>query len=172
MKALLAKIWRTLRLPKNLQLIIMRLFQDQFLIGVTGVIFNEKNEVLLFKHSYRQTQWSLPGGYIKTKEHPREGLEREILEESGFIVSVDKELFVKTDRESARLDISLSGIYIGGEFKPSAEVTEFGFFSFENLPLISKNQLLLIEQTLRQHPISPPKTEVKKKRDIFQWFHR
>ncbi|MEK7526700.1 MAG: hypothetical protein AAB546_04450, partial [Patescibacteria group bacterium] len=70
MKAVLSKIWRLLHLPKNFQLLIMRVLQDQFLIGVTGIFLNDKNEVLLFKHSYRQTVWSLPGGYLKAREHP------------------------------------------------------------------------------------------------------
>lgn len=78
--------------PTNFQLSIMRIFQDQFLIGVTGIIFNNKNQVLLFKHTYRQTDWSLPGGYIKSKEHPFESLEREILEESGLVVSVEDQM--------------------------------------------------------------------------------
>ncbi len=150
MKLFFAKLWRTLGLPKNLQLGIMRLFQDQFLIGVTGIIFNDKNQVLLLKHTYRQTVWSLPGGYIKAKEHPVEGLEREIKEETGLTVSVDQELKVRTDRQSARLDICFIGTYIGGAFKKSTEVSEAGFFSFDHLPDISKNQLLLIEHTLRQ----------------------
>ncbi len=149
MKNLLAKLWRFLALPKSVQLFIMRLFQDQFLIGVTGVVFNEKKEVLLFKHTYRQTEWSLPGGYIKAKEHPAEGLEREIEEESGLTVSMDYQLNIKTDRESARLDIPLVGKYIGGAFVASSEVKEAQFFSFENLPLVSRNQLLLIESALQ-----------------------
>ncbi len=150
MKQLAAKIWKLLRLPKNLQLFIMRVLQDQFLIGVTGVFFNEKNEVLVFKHTYRQNSWSLPGGYLKAKEHPAEGLEREIKEESGLVVSTIEQLKTRTDRESARLDLCYIGKYIGGEFKPSTEVIEYGFFSFENLPLISKNQLFIVEQALHE----------------------
>ena len=123
----------------------MRGTQDQFLIGMTGIIFNDKGEVLLFKHSYRQTRWRLPGGYLNSKEHPREGLEREIKEESGFVVSVDKQLKTRTDRGSARLDMCYVGRFIGGHFSPSSEVTEYGFFSFENLPAIATNQLYLIE---------------------------
>lgn len=146
---LLAKTWRALSLPKAVQLMVMRVFQDQFLVGVTGIILNEKNEVLLFKHTYRQTRWSLPGGYIKSKEHPLEGLEREIEEESGFVVSADEQLKIRTDRESSRLDVVVIGRFMGGDFKPSSEVSEFGFFSFENLPLISKNQLFLIEHALQ-----------------------
>lgn len=127
----------------------MRIFQDQFLIGVTGIIFNDDKEVLLFKHSYRQIQWSLPGGYLKSKEHPQEGLEREIKEESGLTVSADQQLKTRTDRETARIDICYVGKFIGGEFRASAEVLEHGFFSFENLPLISRNQLYLIEEALK-----------------------
>lgn len=145
---LLAKLWKFLRLPKNMQLAIMRIMQDEFLVGATGIVFNDKNEVLLFKHTYRQQAWSLPGGYMKGKEHPSEGLEREIEEESGLIVSIDKELKVRTDRESSRLDICYVGTFIGGEFKKSAEVSDYEFFSFDNLPLISKNQLFLIKEAL------------------------
>src|SRR3989344_3352322 len=121
----------------------MRVVQDQFLIGVTGIIFNDKQEILLFKHSYRQTVWSLPGGYLKSKEHPREGLEREIKEESGLVVSVDRHLKTRTDRDTARLDLCYVGKFIGGGFTPSHEVTEYGFFSFSRLPLISAPQLYL-----------------------------
>jgi len=106
----------------------MRFFQDQFLVGVTGIIFNDKKEVLLFKHVYRAHQWSLPGGYLKSGEHPREGLEREIKEESGLVVSADELLKTRTDRETARLDICYVGCYVGGDFVPTHEVSEYGFF--------------------------------------------
>ena len=150
MKLLLVKIWKLLHLPKNLQLAVMRLVQDQFLIGVTGIIFNGQEEVLLFKHTYRQTPWSLPGGYLQAKEHPREGLEREIKEESGLVVSVDEQLKTRTDRDTARLDLCYIGKFIGGEFAASHEVEEHGFFSFENLPLISKTQMLIIRKAMHQ----------------------
>lgn len=148
MKQLLAKIWRALSLPAGIQLFFMRLFQTQFLVGVTGVILNDKQEVLLFKHTYRSNAWSLPGGYMKAREHPLEGLEREIEEESGFIVSADEQVRIRTDRNSSRLDITVTGKFMGGEFKPSSEVSEYGFFTLKNLPRISKNQHLLIHQVL------------------------
>ncbi len=138
-------------MPKGLQLFLMRFMQDQFLIGVEGVFFDSEKKVLLFKHSYRQTKWSLPGGYLKGKEHPTEGLEREIMEESGLTVSADAELETRTDRDSARIQLSYVGKFIGGKFVPSAEVTEYGLFSFENLPLISQKQLLLIQFALKEY---------------------
>lgn len=132
----------------------MRRTQDQFLIGVTGIIFNEKNEVLLLKHTYRQTKWSLPGGYLKAGEHPREGLEREIEEETGLVVSGDKQLKTRTDRETARLDICVVGTFIGGEFRKSHEVSDYGFYELLKVPRIARNQLLLIEQALHERGVS------------------
>lgn len=128
----------------------MRFVQDQFLVGVTGVIFNEKNEVLLFRHTYRAHAWSLPGGYMKAGEHPREALEREIKEESHLVVSIDDPLKTRTDRDSARLDMCYTGVFIGGDFVPSHEVVEYGFFSQGTLPLLRKNQVFLIDEALKQ----------------------
>src|SRR5512141_3007740 len=110
----------------------MRIFQNQFLVGVTGIIFNEHNEVLLFKHTYRQHAWSLPGGYVKAGEHPAEALEREIKEESCLVVSVDKALATRTDRTGSRLDMCYTWLFIGGEFTASHEVSAYGFFSENN----------------------------------------
>ncbi len=150
MKTLLAKIWQALHLPKGVQLFFMRFLQDQFLVGVTGIIFNEKNEVLLFKHTYRTHAWSLPGGYMHSGEHPREALEREIREESGLVVSIDDSLKTRTDRDVARLDLCYIGEFIGGDFTPTHEVTEFGFFTLDTLPLLRKNQVFLIDEATRQ----------------------
>ena len=147
MAAILARVWQKLKLPKGFQLFVMRRIQDQFLVGATGIFFNNKKEILLFKHSYRGNgAWGLPGGYIKKGEHPKEGLEREILEESGLVVSADTRLKIRTDRESSRLDITYTGAFIGGEFKPSKEVSEAKLFPFDKLPLLPKDQLLFIDQ--------------------------
>lgn len=128
----------------------MRLFQSQFLVGVTGVIFNAKDEILLFKHTFRQQAWSLPGGYLKAGEHPAEALEREIKEESGLVVSVDDMLKTRTDRDGARLDMCFVGVFIGGEFTPSKEVSEYGFFAQDKMPLLRSNQVFLIAESLQQ----------------------
>lgn len=148
MKSLLAKAWRALHLPKSAQLFAMRFMQDQFLVGVTGIILNEKKEILLFKHTYRAHAWSLPGGYLKSGEHPREALEREIKEESGLVVSVDESLKTRTDRKTARLDLCYTGILIGGDFVPTHEVSQFGFFAQDKLPLLRTNQIFLINEVL------------------------
>lgn len=150
MNELLIKLWKLLSFPKRFQIALMRVIQDEFLVGLTGIILNEKNEILVVNHKYRDgdSYWSLQGGYSKGKEHPREGLAREIEEETGLIVRVTRELKIRTDRETARLDISLLGHLVGGKFRPSAEVSEAKFCKFDDLPLLRQSQLVLIQKVL------------------------
>lgn len=150
MNRVLAKIWKLLHFPPHIQVAIMRLFQDSYLIGVTGIIFDDKSNILLVKHTYRGQSWSLPGGYIKAKEHPHQALEREIFEETALTISADKRMRIKTDTETSRLDITYMGVFIGGEFHPSAEVSEAKFFTFDAIPLIPRDQLVVIEQALKE----------------------
>ena len=92
------------------------------------------------------------------KEHPKEALAREIKEESGLTVSIDWRMKVRTDRETARLDISYIGTFIGGVFVPSDEVSEARFCSLKNLPPIRRDQLFLIEKALEQRKVFFSKT--------------
>jgi ADP-ribose pyrophosphatase YjhB (NUDIX family) len=117
----------------------MRMFNDQFLVGVTGIFLNEDDEVLLFKHTYRNGhRWSLPGGYIKAREHPREGLEREVKEESGMIVSADERLKLRTDRETARFDITYVGKYMGENLLLQKRFLRESFFLLKNFQIFQK----------------------------------
>ena len=149
MMRFLLYLWKLLPLGKKAQLMFMRFLQDEFLVGTTGIIFNNHGEVLLFKHFYRSVPWSLPGGYLKGKEHPREGLVREIFEESGLVVDLKEQLKVRTDRETARLDLCYVGSFVGGMFRNSSEVSDARFFAVDRLPFIPKDQLLLINQSLK-----------------------
>lgn len=151
MQGFLLKVWKLLKFPVKFKVWLMGIINDQFLIGVTGIFFNDKNEILLVNHSYRDgDRWSLPGGYIKKGEHPKEGLEREVDEETGYIVSADTRLKIRTDRNNARLDITYAGKFIGGSYKPSKEITNAKFFAFEKLPMLAfEDQIVFIDKALR-----------------------
>ena len=144
---MLLKIWKKLHLPQPVQLFLMRRANDQFLIGVTGVIFNDKNQVLLLKHTYRKVEWSLPGGYLKGNEHPKSGLAREILEETAFKVKIIKIIQTQTDHQG-RLDMSYFGFYEKGKFVPNAEVTEYIFADPNKLPPLIDDQYEQIKEGL------------------------
>jgi 8-oxo-dGTP diphosphatase len=58
-------------------------------VGVFAAIFNEHNHILLVKIKYGSQNWTLPGGHLDPHESPIDGVKREILEETGFVVEVD-----------------------------------------------------------------------------------
>jgi len=147
-KNLAHKLWKLLRIPTKLQLALMRRSQDSFLVGVTGIILNDENEIMFLKHTYRAIEWSLPGGYVKAKEHPEAALVREIKEESNLNVKIKKRLPIWSDKLDARIDIPFVGIYMGGKFKASPEVSEVKFFSPFELPPILDDQKKLIAKVI------------------------
>src|SRR5436309_9644971 len=50
MTYLLAKIWRTMR--GKWQWYVLWLFHHKFIVGVSGVIFNDQGQILLLRHLY------------------------------------------------------------------------------------------------------------------------
>ncbi len=167
---MLLQIWKKLNLPQPLQVFLMRFANDQFLIGVTGVIFNENNHILLLKHTYRRVEWSLPGGYLKANEHPKVGLAREIMEETGFTVHVIQIIRTQTDHKG-RLDMSYYGIYESGDFKPSDEVSAYKFVDPNKLPKLLNDQYKQIDEAIKRkkrYDAEHRWTRVKKK--VFSLF--
>ena len=77
-------------------------------------------------------------------------MEREIKEETGFIVSADRQLKLRTDRSTGIIDITYTGKFIGGEFTPSEEVTEYDFYSFDNLLILLKDQAIFIHHVMNE----------------------
>ncbi len=146
---MLLKIWKKLQLPQPVQVFLMRFANDQFLIGVTGVIFDEKNHVLVLKHTYRKVEWSLPGGYLKANEHPKVGLAREIMEETGFAVRIIQIIRTQTDHKG-RLDMCYYGVFESGKFKANEEVIEFKFVDPANLPPLITDQYKQIAEGLKR----------------------
>lgn len=146
----LLKVWRNLALATAVQIRVLRIFNDEFLVGVTGVIFNDKHEVLLVKHSYRRVPWSLPGGFLQSGEHPKSGLQRELYEETNFKVFIEKIIKTQHDKKTARLDMCYVGIYKGGKFKKSNEVIDYGFFDLSNLPPLIDDQYKQIDLGLAE----------------------
>jgi ADP-ribose pyrophosphatase YjhB (NUDIX family) len=151
MQRLLLNVWKKLSLSVKPQIQVMRMMNDKFLVGVTGVIFNADHEVLIVKHSYRRVPWSLPGGFLQAGEHPKEGLVREIFEETHFIVHADEIVKTQHDKETARLDICIVGTYKKGKFKKSHEVTDYGFFKLDKLPSLIDDQYEQIESAYKKY---------------------
>ncbi|MGR9099744.1 MAG: NUDIX hydrolase [Gammaproteobacteria bacterium] len=59
-------------------------------IGVGGIIFNAKGEVLMIKRNKKPAigQWSVPGGCLEAGETLRQACWREVMEETGMDVLI------------------------------------------------------------------------------------
>jgi 8-oxo-dGTP diphosphatase len=131
-KRILLKIWRVL--PLWLQVVLSRVIRPLFQVFAAAVIFDEDKNILLVKSTYQRFHpWGLPGGSLEYGEHPEEAVIREVWEETGLNVFVEKLLLINSwvpDRVGMYYLCRITG----GMFYPSDEVSEFAYFSLDNLP--------------------------------------
>lgn len=129
----LLKVWR--RFPLWLQGRIERLLLPKYLVGAMAVVLDDRNRILLFRHTYRDDYpWGIPGGWLKAGEDPTDAVEREIYEESGYRIKARHPLVIGGDKALRRLDLIFLCALAGGAFVPSAEVSDAGFFALDELP--------------------------------------
>ncbi len=133
LKRSLLRVWR--RLPRLLQGRIQWLVLPKWLVGAIAVVVDERGQVLLFRHTYRDNYpWGLPGGWLRPGEDPNRGVEREIYEESGYRIQTRHPLVIGGDRHLGRLDLIFLCELTGGSFRPSPEVSMARFFALDTLP--------------------------------------
>jgi 8-oxo-dGTP diphosphatase len=66
------------------------LFGRRSRLGAAGVIFDSQSRVLLVRHSYGRRNWELPGGGRNAHESVDQTVRREIHEEVGIEVRVER----------------------------------------------------------------------------------
>lgn len=143
-KTILLKIWRVF--PPWLQGIASRLVRPLFQVFVAAVIFDHDDRILLVKLTYQRFHpWGLPGGSLEYGETPEAGVLREVWEETGWKVEIDKFLFAKTWTPD-RVGLYYVCRIIDGEFHPTDEVSEYGYFALEDLPDVRPVDIELIKQ--------------------------
>lgn len=77
-------------------------------VGVVAVAFDPEGWVLLAHHLFRPAEpWGLPGGWLRRKESPAEGLARELREELGWEVTPGEVVGVVRQTDPWHLTIGL-----------------------------------------------------------------
>ncbi|MDQ3930210.1 MAG: NUDIX domain-containing protein [Chloroflexota bacterium] len=139
MDRLITAIWERLPLNRKLRGSLVWLFNAKFTVGVIALIQDEAGRVLLFKHTYRGNKpWGLPGGSLQPGESLEGCLARELREETGMEIVVDRLLSAAAHPARRRVDTIFSCRLADGNrlerFRPSAEVSEARFFALDELP--------------------------------------
>ncbi len=147
MKYFLLKIWRAF--PRWLQISLSRIVRPLFQVFAVAVIFNVNREILLVKSTYQRFHpWGLPGGSLEYGESPEDATLREVREETGLDIEIEKLLLVKTWKPD-RVGLYYLCRIADGKFHPSDEVSEMGFFTLDALPDVAPLDVDMIKQLYR-----------------------
>ena len=95
---------------------------------VSILVRDSEDRLLLIKHPHRG--WELPQGHVEHGESLPEAACREVFEESGYEIELDRLLavFSKTAPEPSAAIFAFSAKLCGGEATTSAESLEIGWF--------------------------------------------
>lgn len=133
-------------------------------LDVRGVVFGEGG--ILLVRERRDGRWTLPGGWVDVGDSPREAVEREIREESGYEARAVRLLAVY-DRNRHAHPPHPQHIYklfilcdlVGGAPSESEETDGVGFFPEDALPELSLGRVTPWQITrmfaFRAHPEWP-----------------
>jgi len=120
--------------PGWLQNIASRIIRPLFQVFAAAVMFDQDKKIFLVKVTYQKSHpWGLPGGCLEYGEHPEEAVVREVREETGLSVSIERLLLVDAWRPD-RVGLFYLCRITDGTFTPSEEVSAFDYFSVDNLP--------------------------------------
>jgi len=138
---ILPRLWGLsfyLPIPYSVRLTILRLIGYSFMVGTGAVVRSQDGKYLLARHTYpigesRHEVWGIPGGTVDRYENIKETIRREVSQELGLAISVGKLLLVDVSL-APRLDFFFECHVLDGEFRPSSEVSEIGYFDLAAPP--------------------------------------
>ena len=125
-----------------------------------------RNDRLLLVRELDDGGWTLPGGWAEVGQSPAESVEREVREESGYIVKAVKLLACWDRNKHPHPSIPFHAYklvfrceLLGGIPNTSSETTEVGFFAEDQIPALSvtrtlPEQIRFVFQSLRD-PAAP-----------------
>lgn len=125
-------------------------------IDVRGLVLNHQNELLLVKEKM-DGKWTIPGGWCEIGLSPKENLIKEMEEETGLNVQIERllALFDKKHHNHPPHPLYVYKLVFycraneSQPMNPNYEIEDIGYFNIEKLPELStdriiKNQLKIV----------------------------
>jgi ADP-ribose pyrophosphatase YjhB (NUDIX family) len=104
-----------------------------------GVIVAIDGRVLLCRRDLEpgRGRWSFPSGYVDAGEPVQAAARREVWEETGLEVEVERLVGVYDSPNRPVVYVVYSGRAVGGELRAREEVQEVGYFDLDVLPVLA-----------------------------------
>jgi 8-oxo-dGTP diphosphatase len=139
-RGLLPRLWAlsfALPFPNQLRDNVRRLLGYSFLVGAVAIIRDDAGRFLLARHSYplrgRDEFWGLLGGAIEKYERPEETIRREVQQELGLVIEIQRLLDIDVSAPPT-LDFVFDCVIVAGTPRPSSEVVEWRYVNLDNIP--------------------------------------
>jgi 8-oxo-dGTP diphosphatase len=141
--------------PPGLRRQVVRAVAPKYSVGATCLIERPDGRVLLVRQSYRE-RWGLPGGLLKRREDPADGVRREVAEEVALAVELVGEPAVVVEARLQRIDVvyrarPAAGIDPDSARACTAEIIEVGWFHPDGLPELQPETASALVVLARAH---------------------
>jgi ADP-ribose pyrophosphatase YjhB (NUDIX family) len=133
-----------------------------WLSGVSGVVVDETGRLLLTRRA-DSGRWAVPSGIVEPGEQPATALAREIAEETGVIVEVERLVSVMSLEPKVCpngdlvqfLDLTFACRYVSGQARVcDDENLDVGWFEHAALPEMGAGDLRRVRQALSREPVT------------------
>lgn len=143
----------------------MQAGKDYIGVGCGAIVFNDKQEVLLLKRTMNSRNdpgmWARPGGEVDFGEMADVATIREIFEETGINIKIERQIdfvdHISEDGSDHWIALGFLAYAVSGtlENKESKKHDEVGWFALDNLPSpINHHTRVALEQCVALLPKS------------------
>ena len=102
---------------------------------VVLVFIRQDDTILLVKQNDGEKFWSLPGGAVEMGESLEQAAVREVHEETGLAVRIQRVVGLYSKPDEASVAVAFEATVVGGALRPAVdEITECRYFALDDLP--------------------------------------
>lgn len=118
-------------------------------VDIRGVLLNEQGQILMVEEKLDPGKWSIPGGWADIGFTPSEVIKKEMKEETGLDVEVERVLAVydkKCHPHPQEAFYTYKIVFlcrkIFGELRNTFDIDDVKFFDIDNLPPLSEARIV------------------------------